>query len=91
MHAHLVFEKRKSVYVVQTKIVRHERTKIVRHEQQCAQSVQDTMVLNIHQQQYYVIMLLFFLIQRERKAELEKQDEWKGKKQNKSRSRIVSI
>ena len=75
MHAHLVFEKRKSVYVVQTKIVRHE--------QQCAQSVQDTMVLNIHQQQYYVIMLLFFLIQRERKAELEKQDEWKGKKQNK--------
>ena len=60
MHAHLVFEKRKSVYVVQ-----------------------DTMVLNIHQQQYYVIMLLFFLIQRERKAELEKQDEWKGKKQNK--------
>lgn len=25
----------------------------------------------------------FFLIQRERKAELEKQDEWKGKKQNK--------
>ena len=68
MHAHLVFEKRKSVYVVQTKIVRHERTKIVRHEQQCAQSVQDTMVLNIHQQQYYVIMLLFFFNTKRKKS-----------------------
>ena len=90
MHAHLVFEKRKSVYVVQTKIVRHERTKIVRHEQQCAQSVQDTMLLNIHQQQYYVIMLLFFKYKEKEKPSSRSKTNGKAKNKTKDMPKALA-